>query len=81
MTGNLQVRFLEGWAPAMAPGHSTCGFLGLIGKTSTYRGLFGLGKATDAHKQDSGCNMRCKFHDERSRFGASWEYVDSSVQP
>src|ERR1700682_1310608 len=23
MTGNLQVRFLEGWAPAMAPGHST----------------------------------------------------------
>ena len=21
--GNLQVRFLEGWAPAMAPGHST----------------------------------------------------------
>src|SRR6266566_1504374 len=25
MTGNLQVRFLEGWAPAMAPGHSTCG--------------------------------------------------------
>jgi hypothetical protein len=23
MTGNLQVRFLESWAPAMAPGHST----------------------------------------------------------
>jgi hypothetical protein len=23
MTGNLHVRFLEGWAPAMAPGHST----------------------------------------------------------
>jgi len=23
MTGNLQVRFLEGWAPAMALGHST----------------------------------------------------------
>jgi hypothetical protein len=23
--GNLQVRFLEGWAPAMAPGHSTLG--------------------------------------------------------
>jgi hypothetical protein len=23
LTGNLQVRFLEGWAPAMAPGHST----------------------------------------------------------
>jgi hypothetical protein len=23
MTGNLQVRFLEGWAPAMAPGYST----------------------------------------------------------
>jgi hypothetical protein len=22
MTGNLQVRFLEGWAPAMASGHS-----------------------------------------------------------
>ena len=22
MTGNLQVRFLEGWALAMAPGHS-----------------------------------------------------------
>jgi hypothetical protein len=21
--GNLQVRFLEGWAPAMAPGYST----------------------------------------------------------
>src|ERR1039457_6041584 len=27
MTGNLQVRFLEGWAPAMVPGYSTCGFL------------------------------------------------------
>ena len=26
MTGNLQVRFLEGWAPAMAPGHSTYSF-------------------------------------------------------
>jgi hypothetical protein len=25
MTGNLQVRFLEGWAPAMAPGYSTLG--------------------------------------------------------
>ena len=25
MTGNLQVRFLEGWAPAMVPGYSTCG--------------------------------------------------------
>src|SRR5437870_1309851 len=23
--GNLQVRFLEGWAPAMAPGYSTLG--------------------------------------------------------
>ena len=23
MMGNLQVRFLEGWAPAMAPSHST----------------------------------------------------------
>src|SRR5258708_25095697 len=23
--GNLQVRFLEGWAPAMAPGYSTVG--------------------------------------------------------
>src|SRR5260370_38094302 len=23
MRGNLQVRFLEGWAPAMAPGYST----------------------------------------------------------
>jgi hypothetical protein len=26
--GNLQVRFLEGWAPAMAPGHSTVGKYG-----------------------------------------------------
>src|ERR1700693_2349070 len=26
MTGNLQVRFLEGWAPAMVPGYSTTGF-------------------------------------------------------
>ena len=25
--GNLQVRFLEGWAPAMAPGYSTIWFL------------------------------------------------------
>ncbi len=27
--GNLQVRFLEGWAPAMAPGYSTLGTSGL----------------------------------------------------
>jgi hypothetical protein len=26
--GNLQVRFLEGWAPAMAPGYSTFAGLG-----------------------------------------------------
>jgi hypothetical protein len=26
--GNLQVRFLEGWAPAMAPGYSTIWFFG-----------------------------------------------------
>src|SRR5258708_36928301 len=25
--GNLQVRFLEGWAPAMAPGYSTIGII------------------------------------------------------
>jgi hypothetical protein len=25
--GNLQVRFLEGWAPAMAPGYSTLGII------------------------------------------------------
>src|SRR6266481_2128067 len=25
--GNLQVRFLEGWAPAMAPGYSTNGLV------------------------------------------------------
>src|SRR5260370_33454864 len=31
MTGNLQVRFLEGWAPAMAPGHSTVIRAGLSG--------------------------------------------------
>src|SRR5713101_336057 len=33
--GNLQVRFLEGWAPAMAPGHSTLGITvgTLTGKT------------------------------------------------
>ena len=28
MMGNLQVRFLEGWASAMASGHSTTGFFG-----------------------------------------------------
>ena len=27
--GNLQVRFLEGWAPAMAPGYSTLTLTGL----------------------------------------------------
>src|SRR5882724_11621906 len=31
--GNLQVRFLEGWAPAMAPGYSTLGITVAVGTT------------------------------------------------
>jgi len=35
--GNLQVRFLEGWAPAMAPGHSTLTGLQKIARHSQNR--------------------------------------------
>src|SRR2546421_3900880 len=31
--GNLQVRFLEGWAPAMAPGYSTLGISSCLSKS------------------------------------------------
>jgi hypothetical protein len=30
--GNLQVRFLEGWAPAMAPGYSSLGITSEIAR-------------------------------------------------
>jgi hypothetical protein len=32
--GNLQVRFLEGWAPAMAPGYSTLRDYGRVARDS-----------------------------------------------
>src|SRR5258708_16436515 len=35
--GNLQVRFLEGWALAMAPGYSTLGITVAVGTTITDR--------------------------------------------
>src|SRR2546427_132795 len=35
--GNLQVRFLEGWAPAMAPGHSTLGISSCLPVNDTGR--------------------------------------------
>ncbi len=47
--GNLQVRFLEGWAPAMAPGYST-----QPSSTSSFRGrtLFLEGKGAYARFAD-----------------------------
>ncbi len=41
--GNLQVRFLEGWAPAMAPGHSTLtGLRKVCPSSAPYGNLFNL---------------------------------------
>ncbi len=51
--GNLQVRFLEGWAPAMAPGYSTVELrIGFVPFSPLGRGFL-TGKITEDTKFDS----------------------------
>ncbi len=56
MTGNLQVRFLEGWAPAMAPGHST-----ILGRASP-GGLYEVyERKTTVFRSQKLCVLSCYF--------------------
>jgi len=50
--GNLQVRFLEGWAPAMAPGYSTMWFLALRHELASSTVVF-VNRAYQTNDRDS----------------------------
>ena len=70
MRGNLQVRFLEGWAPAMAPGYSTKSLLAAPGDKRTPK-LTNVGASNDdlghpqaaslRHGEDGATSATCFF--------------------
>ena len=82
--GNLQVRFLEGWAPAMAPGYSTIikYLAAALSEARQKRSLIWLvvGRRLTMKRKFKSGHARLKNKARPSRFGARQDRCDRKLE-